>query len=73
MNGEIVANNDPLFDAETAAQYLGLGCLNHPAQAIRSMCRKRRLAHFRVCGRLMVRRSELDRYLAENAVEAIAQ
>lgn len=65
-------NPDPLLDARSAARYLGLeGAVKHPAQAVRSLCRKRRLTHAKVCGKIMVRRSELDRYVKENTCSAV--
>lgn len=65
-----VANSDPLFDAGAAARYLGLeGVVRHPAQAVRSLCRKRKLRSTKVCGKVMVRRSWLEEYIATNAVD----
>ena len=67
------ANPDPLLDARAAAAYLGLtGMVKHPEQAVRSLCRKRRLTHAKVCGKIMVRQSELDHYVRENTIERVA-
>ncbi len=60
-------NLDPLYDAAGAAAYLGLeGVVKHPAQAVRSLCRKRRLPCTLVAARLMIRRSWLEAYLEQN-------
>ena len=65
-------NADPLLSATAAARYLGLeGTVRHPAQAVRSLCRKRRLTFAKVCGKIMVKRSELDRYVEANTREAV--
>ena len=65
-------NPDPLLDAAGAARYLGLvGVVKHPEQAVRALCRKLRLTHAKVCGKIMVRRSELDRYIAEHTTDAV--
>ena len=61
-------NPDPLLDATAAATYLGLiGVVKHPAQAVRSLCRKRRIRSTKVAGKVMVRRSWLEEYISENA------
>lgn len=61
-------NPDPLLSARAAARYLGLiGVVKHPEQAVRSLCRKRRLRSTRVAGKVMVRRSWLEAYLEQNA------
>lgn len=71
--GESVTANknlDPLLDAEAAARYLGLnGVMKHPAQAVRALCRKRRITHTLVGRRIMMRQSSLDEYLQENKRE----
>ena len=68
----VPANEDPLFDAEGAARYLGL-CdeVKHPGQAVRSLCRKRHLRSTKVCGKVMVRLSWLEEYIQANAVDAV--
>lgn len=64
-------NADPLLDARGAAAYLGLvGVVKHPEQAIRSLCRKRQLQSTRVAGKVMVRRSWLEKYLSDHEVSA---
>ena len=64
-------NPDPLFTARGAAGYLGLvGVVKHPEQAVRSLCRKRRLRSTRVAGKVMIRRSWLEAYLEQNAQPA---
>ena len=69
---QIPANEDPLFDALGAARYLGLcGVVKHPGQAVRSLCRKRRIRSTKVAGKVMIRRSWLESYIAENAVDAV--
>ncbi|HOW74105.1 MAG TPA: hypothetical protein PKY77_26165 [Phycisphaerae bacterium] len=61
-------NPDPLLDAVAAAAYLGLvGVVKHPAQAVRALCRKRRIQSTKVAGKVMVRRSWLEQYINENA------
>lgn len=61
-------NPDPLLDANAAAAYLGLvGVVKHPAQAVRALCRKRRVQSTKVAGKVMVRRSWLEQYIKENA------
>lgn len=61
------ANADPLFDAKGAAAYLGLvGTVKHPEQAVRTMCRNRRIRSTKVAGKIMVRRSWLETYIAEH-------
>ena len=66
-----VQNPDPLFNARAAATHLGLiGVVKHPEQAVRSLCRKRRLGSTRVAGKVMVRRSWLKAYLERNAQPA---
>ena len=69
VDGEInPVNPDPLLDAVAAATYLGLiGVVKHPAQAVRSLCRKRRIRSTKVAGKVMVRRSWLEQYITENA------
>ena len=68
----IPANEDPLFDAVGAARYLGLtDVVKHPGQAVRSLCRKRRLRSTKVCGKVMIRRSWLEEYIQANAVDAV--
>lgn len=63
-------NDDPLFDAKSAAEYLGLvGVVKHPDQAVRALCRKLRLRSTRVAGKVMVRRSWLETYIQENTVD----
>lgn len=67
-----IGTGDPLLSAEAAADYLGLTATNkHPGEAVRHLCRTRRLAFARLCGKVMVRRSELDRYVADNTVPAV--
>ena len=71
MSDEQTANSDPLLTAEQAAGYLGLGnTVKHPGASVRHLTRTRRLASIRVCGKVMVRKSELERFIAENTVEA---
>ena len=65
-----IPNADPLYDASGAAAYLGLiGIVKHPEQAVRSLCRKRRIRSTRVAGKVMIRRSWLEAYIAENVRE----
>ena len=65
-----IDNPDPLVDARAAAVYLGLvGVVKHPAQAVRSLCRKRRLRSTRVAGKVMIRRSWLEEYIESNLRE----
>ncbi len=60
-------NADPLYDAKGAAAYLGLvGVVKHPEQAVRSLCRKRRIRSTPVADKVMVRRSWLEAYIGEN-------
>ena len=66
-------NDDPLFDASGAAEYLGLvGVVKHPEQAVRTLCRKRRIRSTKIAGKIMVRRSWLEAYIAENVREDAA-
>ena len=66
-------NPDPLYDAVGAAKYLGLvGVHKHPAQAVRALCRKRRLRSTVVGGRIMIRRSWLEEYLQQSVREPVA-
>ena len=68
-----VDNPDPLYDAVGAARYLGLvGVHKHPAQAVRALCRKRRLRSTMVGGRIMIRRSWLEEYLGRSVREPVA-
>ena len=70
MNADTaILNPDPFLDAKQAAKYLGLtGVVKHPAQAVRTLCRKRRIASTRVAGKVMVRRSWLEKYIQENTL-----
>ena len=69
---ERATNADPLYDAKAAAEYLGLaGVVKHPEQAVRALCRKRHLRSTRVSGKVMVRRSWLESYIAQHAREAV--
>ena len=66
-----VGNPDPLYSATAAAEYLGLvGVVKHPAQAVRALCRKRRLRSTIVAGKVMVRQSWLEAYITENTRRA---
>ena len=68
---EAVDNSDPLYDAGSAAKYLGLNSVvKHPGQAVRTLCRKHRLRSTRIAGKVMVRRSWLESYIAENSRDA---
>ena len=69
MVADDATNPDPLLDARQAAEYLGLsGVVKHPEQSVRSLCRKRRIASTRVAGKVMVRRSWLEKYIQENTL-----
>lgn len=66
-------NADPLYDASGAAEYLGLkDVVKHPEQAVRTLCRKRRIRSTKVAGKVMVRQSWLEAYIAENTREVAA-
>ena len=70
MSATDIPNADPLFDAKGAAEYLGLvGVVKHPEQAVRSLCRKRRIRSTRVAGKVMIRKSWLENYIGENVRE----
>ena len=57
-------NLDPLLDANAAAEYLGLiGVVKHPQQAVRALCRKRRMKSTIIAGKIMIRRSWLESYI----------
>ncbi len=65
--GTDIPNADPLYDAKGAAAYLGLvGVVKHPEQAVRSLCRKRRIRSTRVAGKVMIRKSWLEAYIGGN-------
>ena len=67
---EAADNSDPLYDAGAAAKYLGLDLLvKHPQQAVRTLCRKRQIRSTRIAGKVMVRKSWLESYIAENLRE----
>lgn len=67
-------NEDPLFDSESAARYLGLcDVVKHPGQAVRSLCRKRRLRSTRVSGKVMIRRSWLEAYIAASTIDSVGE
>ena len=69
---EQAPNTDPLYSAKAAAVYLGLvGVVKHPEQAVRSLCRKRHIRSTRVSGKVMIRQSWLESYIAGNAREAV--
>lgn len=62
-------NHDPLYSPTGAAEYLGLvDVVRHPAQAVRSLCRKRYLKSTKVCGKVAIRRSWLEAYLSKHEV-----
>ena len=64
-NSEV--NPDPLFDAKTAAAYLGLpGVVKHPPQSVRHLCRTRQIQSTFVAGKVMIRRSWLEEYIRKN-------
>ena len=70
---ELSNNSDPLFDAVRAARYLGLdGVVNHPAQAVRSLARKRKIRSTKVAGKIMIRQSWLEAYIQANTREVPA-
>lgn len=72
MEPDLECNPDPFYDANGAARYLGLvGVVRHPAQAIRALCRKRRIRSTKVAGKVMIRRSWLEKYIANNARDAL--
>ena len=66
------ANNpDPLLDTRAASTYLGLtGVVRQPAQAVRALCRKRRIKSTIVAGKIMIRQSWLEAYIRANVREA---
>ena len=67
-------NEDPLLDVDAAAVYLGLfGVVKHPAQAVRTLARKRRLQSTRIAGKIMIRRSWLEAYVAAGVRVAVVR
>lgn len=73
MKGVIPMNDDPLFDAQAAAEYLGLaGVVKHPAQAVRNLARKRKLQSTRIADKLFFRRSWLEQYITQNTRQVVA-
>ena len=69
---EQATNADPLYDAKAAAEYLGLaGVVKHPEQAVRALCRKRRIQSTKVAGKVMVRESWLESYITQHGREAV--
>ena len=57
-------NPDPLLDARAASTYLGLASVvRHPEQAVRALCRKRRMKSTIIAGKIMIRRSWLESYI----------
>jgi len=63
----LTVNDDPLYDAEGAANYLGLvSVLRNPAQAVRALARKKKLRSTIIGGRYMFRRSWLEAYIERN-------
>ena len=66
-----VVNSDLLYSARAAATYLGLvGVVKHPAQAVRSLCRKRKLRSTRVADKVMIRQSWLEEYIVGHTRDA---
>jgi excisionase family DNA binding protein len=64
----VSANLDPLYDVPGAAAYMGI-----KAGTMRNWLSERRLSHVKVGRLTKVRKSELDRYLAEHTVAAVDQ
>jgi len=52
-------NSDPLYDVEQAGQYLGRG-----ARFVRRLVHEKRITFVRMGGRIRIRRSTLDAFLA---------
>ena len=64
-------NGDRLLTPAEAARYLGLNDHAAPSEAVRYLCRCRRLKHVKVGRGLRFRRRWLDRYIEDNAIEPI--
>ena len=62
---------DRLLTSAEAATYLGLDDHRAPSEAIRYLCRCRRIKFVKVGRGLRFRRQWLDRYIEDNAIEPI--
>ncbi len=62
MDVSDVRNDDPLMTAAQACRYCGLPC-GQSGASIRRLCRLGALAHVRLAGKVLVRKSELDRLI----------
>jgi len=62
---------DRLLTSAEAATYLGLDDHKAPSEAIRYLCRCRRVQHVKVGRGLRFRKAWLDAFIHENAVEPI--
>lgn len=54
-----------LVDMTAAAEYLG-----RPRSFVKSLCRQRRVPHYRQGGKIMLDLADLDRYLDDIRVDA---
>jgi len=64
-------NEDPLWRAAEAAEYLGLGRFRNPGAIVRGLVRRRRLRGVMLAGKVMVRKSWCDEYIARNTREPV--
>jgi excisionase family DNA binding protein len=59
-----IDNPDPLLSADGAAKYLGLdSAVKHPGHTVRRLVRVGAITAHSIAGHIMIRRSELDRYI----------
>jgi len=64
-------NDDPFLSAKQAAAYLGLdGVVKHGGHCVRGLCRRGKLPSVRIAGKVFVRLSDLNRYIAQNTKPA---
>ena len=68
-------SNGDLLTFEEAGQWLGLDRLGYaqPGEAVRNLCRTRRLRHVKIGKRVFIRRAWLEAYLEREAVPALAE
>ena len=69
------AQASDLLTFEEAASWLGLGRQGYrmPGEAVRNLCRTRRLRHVKIGKRVFVRRKWLEEYLERVSVPAIEE
>jgi len=64
-------NADRLLTAMEAAEYLGLLDHKAPSEAVRYLCRRRKLKYVKVGRGLRFRRQWLDQFVERSAVEPL--